>query len=468
MLRILITSSWPKCWTVALVVVASVFGAAATCRAQVGGRLVSQRMAGRHGLERAWFSRVELDTARNHVVRWILDNDQLLIVTSAGVIQAIDANTGRTIWVTAIGNPDYPSLGPDANDEFVALVNGSTLYVLDRQNGRPITERRVGGAPGAGPALTQHYAFVPLVSGRVEAYPIGDQQGPPWFYQSSGHTLVAPLATSHGVVWSTDTGNLYLAESSDPAVRYRVETASEFLAPAAFRDRMVYAISILGELYAVDERNGSRRWKYATGYPTDRAPAVVGDRVFVSSEQPALHCVDAVKGLGLWEAEGVAQFAAESDKYVYAVDPFGTIVVLDRATGDPVGSIATGGRCKALVNQQTDRLYLMSDDGIVQCFHEIGRRDPMYHDSRAAATQPDTSPGKPEPSEGRSTQDEAAKPQPAPPDRGGTADSDRPALDFGDSFGAGSRGDEQPPTGDAGESTDETPFGVDDENPFAF
>lgn len=465
MLRNSAASSWPKCWTVALVVVASVCGGAPTSQAQVDGRLVSQQSARQQGLERAWFSRVELDTARNHVVRWLLDHDQLLILTSAGVVQAMDANTGRTIWVTAIGNPDYPSLGPAVNQQLAALVNGSTLYVLDRANGRPLLEQRVGGAPGAGPVLTRRYAFVPLVTGRMEAYAIDGQGNAPWFYQSFGRMLVTPLATSHGVVWTTDAGNLYLAQSSKPAVRYRLETASEFLAPPAHRGHMVYAISIRGELYAVDERTGSRRWKYATGYPTDRAPAVVGDRVFVTSEQPALHCVDADTGLGHWETEGVAQFAAASDKYVYGVGPFGDIVVLDLATGAPVGRIATGGNCAALVNQQTDRLYLMTDAGVVQCFHEVGRREPLYHESptAAAAETPEAAPSKPEPSESRSTQDEATRPQPAPQDRGGATNSDQPAL--GNPAGGGGRSDEQPAADKPEQPADESPFGV-DENPF--
>ena len=468
MLRFPVTGWFRPC-TAVLIASATVFVAAPTSQAEVGGQLVSQQLAGQQGLERAWFSRVELDAARNHVVRWILDNDQLLIVTSAGVVQAMDANTGRTMWVTAIGNPDFPSLGPDANDQYVGLVNGSTLYVLDRRNGKPLIERRVGGAPGAGPALTQQYAFVPLVSGRVEAYPLDDEQGAPWFYQSFGRTLVNPTATSHGVVWSSDEGNLYLAQTSKPVVRYRVETPTEFLAPAAYRGDMIYVISVLGDMYAVDEQNGSRRWKYATGYPTDRAPAVVGDLVFVTSEQPALHCVDADKGFGHWEAEGVAQFAAASDKYVYGVDPYENIIVLDIATGNRVGSIPTGGSCTALVNQQTDRLYLLSDTGSVQCMHEVGRSEPLYHESKPAAAveEPKPASGGPESSEGRSTQEESATPQPAPRDHGGTDNSDHPAVDFGSPPSGGSAGAGQPPAGAAEPPADESPFGV-DEDPFAF
>jgi outer membrane protein assembly factor BamB len=297
------------------------------------------------------------------------------------------------------------------------LVNGSTLYVLDRHTGRPVDQWQVGGAPGAAPAVTDRHVIVPLVSGRIEAYPLDGEKSSPWFYQSSGRSLVAPLATSRSIVWSTDQGNLYFASAGIPKVRFRFETPSEFLAEPAYRENMVFAISQVGELYAVDEKTGSRRWKYATGYPTDRAPAVVGDVIFVTSEQPALHCVDAKSGHGIWEAEDVAQFAAASDQRVYGVDRYGTLLVLDRATGAEIGRLPTTGEFQALVNDQTDRLYLLSENGIVQCLHEVGRREPIFHNAppAAPAAPPEQPPAEPAASEDRSTEPEPAPPS-APPE----------------------------------------------------
>ena len=56
-----------------------------------------------------------------------------------------NAFTGDPAARTApIGNENYPSLGPACSDKYVALVNGSTLYVLDRTDGRPVKIRQVG------------------------------------------------------------------------------------------------------------------------------------------------------------------------------------------------------------------------------------------------------------------------------------------------------------------------------------
>jgi len=360
---------------------AAVFAAASpgAAEAQLNGRLLPRQQVARLGLTRAWFAQVQLDKARAHVERAILAGDQLLVLTSAGTLQSINALTGETLWVAPFGDPEHPSLGPTANDQFVALVNGSTLYVLDRLDGRPVIVRSTRGVPGAAPALSREYCFVPMATGRIEGYPVRDQKLAPWYYQSYGQAMVAPLVTDLSVVWSTDRGFVYVGDATHPGIRYRLETSSEIVAPPAFRRPFVFAATISGEIFAVHESTGARRWKFAAGYPILRAPAAVGARVFVTTLKPALYAVDAATGDALWEAPNIAQFAAASHERVYAMDGFGSLVVLDAASGATLNRMATDGNSDALVNDQTDRLYLVSDDGLVQCLHELGADQPLYH-----------------------------------------------------------------------------------------
>ena len=37
-------------------------------------------------------------------------------------------------------------------------------------------------------------------------------------------------------------------------------------------------------------------------------------RIYVTTEEPAMHCVDAKTGQGIWEAPSITQFAAASGK----------------------------------------------------------------------------------------------------------------------------------------------------------
>jgi outer membrane protein assembly factor BamB len=447
-----------------MVCLALAAGAAAPARAQLSSGLISQQQAASIGLKRAWFARAELDPSRSKVVDWILSGDMLLILTDSGVIHALDADTGKSVWVTQFGNPNYPSLGPDANDEFVAVVNGSTLYLLDRASGRIQSQRAIGGAPGAGPAVGKNYVFVSTINGLIEGYPL-DLSAPKyrkWFYQSFGRAMVSPLVTPTSVAWTTERGYLYVSGADKPGVRFRLETLSQFDARPAYRAPLIYAVALSGELFAVHEQNGTLVWRYMTGYPTNRAPAAVGDRLFVTSEEPMLHCVDASTGLPEWQALGLAQFAAVTKSHVYGVDRYGTIHILNVADGAPVGRIPTGGTVTALVNDQTDRLFLISDSGLVQCLHEIGADEPTYYAEQPAAKEELAKPQEEEYREdGQPTTEPTTEPAatPALPPQDASP-FDEPAIDEGSASPFESDAEEAAP------AAEESDFGTDDENPF--
>src|SRR5262245_34927830 len=190
---------WRIMLLAAVAACASIAWSVLTENASAAERLMTRDEARRMGLERAWFAQVELDRSRHHVERAILKDDRLTVLTTAGVVHEFDALTGANLWTAPVGNASYPSLGPAASDKYVAVVNGSTLYVLRRKDGKPVLDRRVyGGAPGAAPAVAAEYVFVPLINGRMEGYPLNqgdDKSRTPWYYQSSGRAMVAPLAT---------------------------------------------------------------------------------------------------------------------------------------------------------------------------------------------------------------------------------------------------------------------------------
>lgn len=439
-------------WTVAMIVAASIFLSfiALADFSKAARRLNTEMDARRLGLTRAWFAQVRLDPARNHVEGAVLAGDRLTVLTSAGVVQELNALTGQTMWIAPIGNPDHPSLGPAASDEFIAVLNGSNLYVLDRADGRPVIIRPVGGAPGAAPALAKDHVFVPLVTGRIEGYPLREQKLTPWNYQSFGRAMVAPLATPESFVWATNSGHLYVGNSQQLGVRFRLETGSEIFAPPAYEKPYIYVATAEGGVFALHELLGMRRWKYATGYPVTRAPAAVGGRVFVTSEEPTLHCIDVKTGSGLWEAPKITQFAAASRNRVYGIDELGALVAMDAATGTVIGRMANGGATNALVNDQTDRIYLVSDEGMVQCLHEFEAKEPLRHKPATQVTPPEEPP-----TNEADTPTEPTQPTVTPPPKPVTTEDATPPAEEADAVEA-----ERP--------AEESEFGVDDENPFDF
>jgi outer membrane protein assembly factor BamB len=359
--------------------------------------LVGYDAAARQGLERAWFAQVPLDPSRSRVVTWYLYVDRLYCVTDSGLITALNAETGAQLWTRQVGKPGAPAFGPEANGEYIGVISGSRLYILEQATGRLKFSREVGSAPSSGPALSSRYAFVALVTGRVEGYDLEDPDAQPWYYQSNGRTFLRPTTTGSIVSWPTTEGYLYVSNADPPGVRFRLATGADIVTSPAEMSPYLYIASLDGYLYCLNETNGREVWRYSTGYPIMSSPALVADHAFVASIEPELHCVAAKTGQRLWSVAGVSHFCAQGKGRVYASDRFGSLVVLDAATGEVSGRMRTAEGFSTLVNDQTDRIFLVNDRGLVQCLREIGAAEPTIYrhaevpeeGAAADAAQPD-------------------------------------------------------------------------------
>jgi outer membrane protein assembly factor BamB len=403
------------------------------------GRLVTFERAGSIGLEPAWFAQAGVDRTRARVSQWTLHEDQLFSLSTSGTLQALNAETGETLWSVRVGIPGSVYTGPAVNKKYVSLTSGSKLYLIDRENGHVLWSRLTGSAAAAAPALSKNYAFVGMVNGQVEGYPLEDFDESVWIHQSIGRIFHSPSVAGSVVCWPTDRGYLYVAQHHRPRVLYRLETNDEIVTPPTALGSYLYVTSRDGYLYCLNELSGAELWRISTGYPIVKKPAVVGDIVYVASDQPALHAVDSKTGQPQWSVAGVTQFVTEGAQYVYGMQRDGTLLILDKQSGGVVGRMKTGEGVSALVNDQSDQIFLVDDRGLVQCLRERDSLQPVYY-------RQETADGEDADSEDDS-EDPFAEDVPGDP-----ATDDKPADDFGGEF--------QPPEEPKDDAAE------DDDNPF--
>ena len=225
-----------------------------------------------------------------------------------------------------------------------------------------------------------------------------------------------------------------------------------------------------GNLYCVHEHSGQERWRYGGGDSITHSPAVVGDLVFITSNTPALHVLNAVTGQLQWITAGVTQFVALGKTHVYCADRNGRLIVLDSKTGGMVGRLSRAGRQfssklisvggeapwserrPALMNDQNDRIFLVNNVGLIQCLHEIGASEPVIYKQPVSDPEGDADPSADEAKDGlgesreQDSQDPTEVSQPNDPSE---IDRDQDAI--------------TPPESAPAE---DNPFGEDDSNPF--
>jgi hypothetical protein len=408
--------------------------------------LIPESDAARFGLTRAWFHQAEVDPARGKVQSLVLDEGVLFVQTDQGKIDAVNANTGERLWVTQVGEPGRITTQPAVSHKYVAAINGSTVYVLNRVTGKILWSASLPGAPGAGPCLSQQHVHIPLVNGRVIAYrltpavdPMADvkkvpedagakpaaqvdlreslrlrqDKTPPIGCISPGRVLTTPLVLRQNpgaeiIAWTTDKGLLCVGKVDRNSQQsfdllYTVRTdkpivCSPAYVPPADPDAssvggMIFAGSQDGYLYAIYEGTGDVAWRFPTGSPILESPVALGPFVFVTNEAGNLFCLNAKDGTEKWAgpAPNVARFLAASRGRIYAADATGQVHVLDARLGTRLATVPLEASPLKLTNVESDRLFVATPTGTVQCLHESELIQPLTR-RFAEAKDPDLIP----------------------------------------------------------------------------
>ena len=298
--------------------------------------------------------------------------------TTEAVLHAIDAETGRTKWTVSAGVPRYPSLSPGASDRYVSVVNGSTLYVFDTAQEKLAWQTSLGAAPGAGPVLTADTCYVPLLNGIVQGFALESGKRVVRL-RSIGRVMVPPVATPESLIWPTDRGYLYLVDASSNEMRFRLESGSEIIGNAAHRDPHQSIVSTSdGHAYSINELNGEITWRFSAGDPLVTAPIAVGDRVYVVSIGGEISCIDAEIGSLVWSADGVENFLAVGKDRVFVQGPRGKLIALDHQSGARLAQIDTGFDLH-IPNTINDRIYLGTTSGLLLCLRAPEQEQPLMH-----------------------------------------------------------------------------------------
>jgi hypothetical protein len=359
-----------------------------------------QSVAERHGLTRAWTAQVELDRTRDRLINATLDvldrpdprglvRDALFLQTDHGLVQAVDAETGRTLWATQVGNRTYVNLAPVANDEFVVAINGATLYCLDRADGHIVWEKVLKRAPSEPPMLGPDLCFVPSYTGHMSTYelPTWDDELKAWVpperesrtYQSFGRINVPPLVTPSCVAWGTSRGFVFVTEPDQKSARFRFDTSAAITAPLGYWPPYILAASRDGYLYAIHNQSGESPWSYTTGNAINKQPVAINGKVYVIPEIGGMFCLSIETGAEEWIAPDARKWVAASQTRFYVCDQFGKMLVLAAQGGGQMDALPTEAWPFKVFNIQTDRIYLATPTGLVICLREQGSEQPLYH-----------------------------------------------------------------------------------------
>jgi outer membrane protein assembly factor BamB len=363
---------------------------------QAQGTIPSRTLLNRYGLELLWSSRAVINPTRDKVEHLVLDEESVYVQTRNGFVTAFDSQSGIRRWAQLVGRIDTPQLPLTSNSDTVLVTSGVQLFALDKWTGTELWEIAIPEAAGTSPVIDEDRVFIASQLGSVFAfdlrkiYELYHQNRLPqwshltqlWRHKTSRPIEHRPILYDDQLTFVSQTGILYSVLSKNDQIVFQQQTDVQISAPMIQSGPYLYVATEDNQLYCLDKGRGTIQWDFITRDVVRNAPVVINNRLYLTTADAHMYCINATTGSEHWIVDDAKQFVAKTDSYVVCEDSLRNLVLLaPDETGTGVSRIASlpfrGFRFKAQ-NSLTDRIYMVTSDGLVVCMRERGQSFPKF------------------------------------------------------------------------------------------
>ncbi len=234
-------------------------------------------------------------------------------------LYALDAETGDKQWSFTAENSIRSD--PAIRAPVLAFTDMSTkLYVLNLSNGRVRLDYRVPISAEGGPVFDGERVYLADGGGRVRAVDWTQRRLPferfyVWFrIQLFAWGISDTLPTQRGFVW------------------FFRESDGEFVTTPVVAGGRVYAASLSGSLFALNQDTGKKVWEFQAQDSFEASPSVVGDTLFAGDSGGRLYAIDAITGHRRWDVDlgsGITATPVFAERLLYATTKDGILYALE-------------------------------------------------------------------------------------------------------------------------------------------
>jgi serine/threonine protein kinase/outer membrane protein assembly factor BamB len=260
-------------------------------------------------------------------------------------------------------------LNPMISAAFEALIlksvsyNASDRYQSAEELQSELEAIRRGGSPA--PAIN-----IVVDAPAVNATEAASRQ------RESGSNLLTPAAEKPApvlAVTSTPVVPVQTAEkTSEDRLDWTLKTEDEVRGSAAAAGGAIYVGSYDGNLYAIDETDGTVRWKFKAQRGIVTRPAPMNEMVIFGSEDKSLYAVTRLNGRAIWSFRTnmpIRSSPITDERACLVGSDDGFLYRLDRARGVVTWRYKTFGPIRSTPAQSGDSVVFGSDDGYFYNVH---------------------------------------------------------------------------------------------------
>ena len=315
----------------------------------------------------------------------------LVITTADGTVQALDAETGESIWQTSVGKSTLKTIAGGTSDDFVSVVNGSKLYVLSLENGKILREHKLS-IPAVGSIPTKDWVLVTGIHGATFGYHATSATLKPWSTKNNGHSSNSPVVSfdRRFVCWSIEPKYLIVTkmDEADPKLWIRYESRDRVGAQATPVPNGFLVCSASGTVARIglphaenpNIRGNAMLWRFSTGESMLQPPLFGHGVVLSLTTKEDLIALDVTKGQSLWQnpVSGIRQIMSINKDFAYALDINNLVRVIRLTDGSVAATLRSPGS-HVVTNTVNDRMYFYDNEGKMTCMREASLLGPSNH-----------------------------------------------------------------------------------------
>lgn len=306
-------------------------------------------------------------------------NDLIAVQESGSTVSVLDAQNGRVRWSNSIAGPLTRYVGlvryQDATRGDVILAcSDSDVRFLNAQTGNLVTQQPLERVASSAPVIVGDIASFGSPSGEYFGHSL--TRGARHWGFSTGNALDSQpilVGGDSGVVGMvTQNGSVVFLDPYSGTVQSRTRIFTGLDTNPVTDNALLIVGSLDQSIYAISP-GGSVTWQYRTAAPVTVQPACIAGRVYATitdgNNDVGLLCLDSATGKKMWFAQGVKGTVFATRNGVLLVRTSDGVTTVDAKRGDVFERVALPGvRSIAAETTNDGNLYVASDSGLIVKF----------------------------------------------------------------------------------------------------
>ena len=222
-------------------------------------------------------------------------NSNVLYVGCEDGLKAVNINSHNVKWEYKCNNVES---SPFLIDDVVYFgCDDGHLYGLDKDNGKVELNKKLDGKLKSSPIVVNDSIYLGSTNGKF--YSIGTDKEKNWEFTTGDEILSSPVYVNDTVIFGSSDASLYCLNVDDGKLNWKVDLNNKIISSPTVDEfnYNVYSGSDEGNVTCLDIRNGDIKWSHSIGGKIQSTPAIKDNLIAFGSTNGNFYVLNKYTGL---------------------------------------------------------------------------------------------------------------------------------------------------------------------------